>query len=54
MLQDRNEINAYLQDKGAIYYEIVLPDGEKITYYTPQYNRDYIATDKRIKAGIFE
>lgn len=51
-LKKRNEINKVLQENGAIYYKVILDDGEEVVYYTPAYTRGYLDTDSRIKAGV--
>ena len=53
-LKERNEINKFLQDLGCIAYEVNLADGEKITYFTPEHIKKNVATDSRIKKGIFD
>ena len=53
-LKERNEINKFLQEHGCIAYTVNLADGEKIVYFTPEHIKKNIATDSRIKKGIFD
>ena len=53
-LKERNEINKFLQEHGCIAYTVNLADGEKIVYFTPEHIKKNIATDTRIKKGIFD
>ena len=53
-LDTRNKINEVLQSLDVVAYEVTLGNGEKITYFSPKHIKDNVATDIRIKKGIFD